>query len=294
MKRLRLLIVTGSLMTSLMTLAGCEKKADRPAVAQPVPTAAQTVAPSATQTVVPATEAPADQAGAPAADMPPSISEVDSETETVGPAQPTAAQPLLLRVGNARPAPPSQFKEGVHYQRLLPTQPTLTAADRIEVAEAFWYGCPHCYELEPFIETWRKDSKPAYVNFVRIPVVWNERTRMHARVYYTAELLGRLEDLHAQIFRETHSDSAALATPESIEAFFTARNVSKDAFDQAYSSSAVETKVKRAATLNQRYGVEGVPTVIVNGKYVSDVGKAGGQQALIALINELVQREHGA
>ena len=75
----------------------------------------------------------------------------------------------------------------------MPAQPTSVAPGKVEVAEVFWYGCGHCFALDPRIESWRNKGKPAYVEFVRVPAMWNDTTRMHARVFYTAELLGKLD-----------------------------------------------------------------------------------------------------
>lgn len=239
-------------------------------------------------------ETAAQAAVADASATPEPVSELDNDLESVEntPAA-TVAQPLALRIAESQPAPSSQFKEGVHYVRLVPGQPTSAGANQVEITEAFWYGCPHCYALDPFLESWRKQGKPSYVNFVRIPVIWNERTRIHARVFYTAELLGKLDELHSAIFDEIHVNKNPLNTPEGIAAFFTAHGVNKDAFDKAFSSFAVEESLKKAATLNERYRVDSVPTIIINGKYVTDVGHAGGQKELIALINELALRERG-
>lgn len=215
-------------------------------------------------------------------------------TETVE--TPTAgSQPLALKITQVAPSAPtsSQWKEGVNYRVLVPAQPTSALPGQIEVTEAFWYGCPHCNALDPFLENWRKQGKANYVSFVRVPVMWGAVQRTHARVFYTAELVGKLDELHSQIFAEIHDKHDPLTSPEQIETFFTGHGVSKNDFQKAFSSFAVEASLKRAEALGLHYRIESVPTLIVNGKYVTDIGMAGGPQQLIALINELASREKG-
>jgi thiol:disulfide interchange protein DsbA len=123
--------------------------------------------------------------------------------------------------------------------------------------------------------------------------MWAAVHHTHARLFYTAELLGKLDELHSQIFAEIHQRHNPLTSAESIEAFFTTHGVSQADFQKDFSSFAVESSLKRAESLGLRYKVESVPLIVINGKYVTDVGKAGGQQQLLSLINELASRERG-
>jgi protein dithiol oxidoreductase (disulfide-forming) len=136
-------------------------------------------------------------------------------------------------------------------------------------------------------------GKPANVEFVRVPAMWNDTLRMHARVFYTAELLGKLEQLHTPIFREIHVNNNPLNSVEKVTAFFRENGVSTDEFQKAFSSFAVEAKLQRADVLNRRYRIESVPTLVVNGKYKTDVGMAGGEPQLYQLIGELAKSEGG-
>jgi len=168
---------------------------------------------------------------------------------------------------------------------------------KIEVVEFFWYECPHCYALEPFLKSWLK-SKPGYVQFVRVPVIWQPIHRSHARFYYTLEALGR-QDLVAKAF-ETIAQQHNVLFGDSEEQTFklqqkfaTDSGVSADDFAKAYNSFTVNSNLQRADELTQRYRVEGVPFIIVNGRYTTDVSKAGGEARLIELINDLSAAEHG-
>jgi thiol:disulfide interchange protein DsbA len=181
--------------------------------------------------------------------------------------------------------------EGVNYKVLSPVVPPSTPPGRVEVVEVFWYACGHCYLLEPKLETWERSGKPAYVTLVRQPATWNEMLKTHARVFYTAELLGKLPQLHADIFREINLKGDRLDNPQAVEAYFVSRGVPKVDFQRAYSSFAVESKLRRADDLNRRYRITGTPTVIVNGKYVTDVGMAGSEDKLFEVINALAAKE---
>ena len=190
-------------------------------------------------------------------------------------------------------SPATTFKEGINYRRLTPAQPTSVAPGHVEVVEVFWYGCPHCFDLDPLIESWRKQGKPDYVEFVRVPAIWNEMAKTHAKLFYTTQALGKLEELHTPIFREIHVNKDPLNTDSKIESFFAAHGVNEQEYRKASGSFTVITKMNQAEYLNEHYHVASVPLIIVNGKWVTDVGMAGGEKQLIALMTELAAREHG-
>ena len=205
------------------------------------------------------------------------------------------ARPLVagLMVLAAHSALAVELVEGVTYKTLKPAVPTNVAPGKIEVVEVFWYACGHCYLLEPKLEAWEKKGKPANVQLVRMPAVWNEVLKTHARLFYTIEILGRPE-LNNEAFREINVRGNRLETPEKIEAFFTSRGVSKADFQKAFSGFAVESKLARAIDLNKRYRITSTPTVVVNGKYVTDASMAGGEDKLFQVINALAAREKPA
>lgn len=186
-----------------------------------------------------------------------------------------------------------RFQLGTHYQRLSPTQPTSSGPDRIEVAEVFWYGCPHCRTFDPYVKQWDA-SKADYVSFVRIPAVWNPLVRMHALAFYAAEALGKGAEMHDAFFNEIHVNHNPLDSAERLEAFFAQFGVEPAAFKEAFDSPAVHAKVERAEELARRYEVTSVPSVVVNGKYLTDGGMAGGYEPLLDLIDELAASEYEA
>jgi len=189
---------------------------------------------------------------------------------------------------------------GVNYTRLVPAQPTAVPAGQVEVLEFFWYACPHCYAIDPLVESWSK-TKPPFITFTRVPVMWNEGHRALARLFYTLETLGKLNELHGQVFKEIQvngnplvaADPANDAESERIQTAFAKKNgISEDAFKKAYHSFSVENDMQRADQLVQRYRVDGVPTFVINGKYIADVRSAGDPERLLKLVGDLADQEH--
>jgi protein dithiol oxidoreductase (disulfide-forming) len=210
---------------------------------------------------------------------------------TVAAATPTAAA-----------ATPSgtQWQEGTNYTRMVPAQPTNVPAGQVEVLEFFWYACPHCYSLEPTVAAWLK-SKPAYVSFSRVPVLWNEGHRSLARLFYTLDSMGKLNDVHSEIFKEiqvngdplTGPDPNNAAAAERVQLAFIKRlGISETDFEKEYHGFNVETAMQRADQLVQRYRVTAVPTFVVNGKYITDVNMSGSPDRLMSLLGDLAAQEH--
>ena len=206
-------------------------------------------------------------------------------------------QPIILaRAEDPAAASEWQFVEGRHYVRLTPTQPTFGGADKIEVAEFFWYGCPHCYDLEPYVARWLED-KPADVRLIHVPATWNRLVALHARLFYAAEVLARngdLEDSKAfrqAVFAEYHERRNQLASEDAIRRLFERFGVGAEAFDKTWESFEVEQTLRKASDLARRYGISSVPQVVVNGKYRTGGQEAGGYAALMEVIDELVERE---
>ena len=203
-------------------------------------------------------------------------------------ARPLIATGILLLA--ARGAAAIEIAEGTQYRLLKPAQPTDVAPGKVQVVEVFWYACSHCFAIEPKVEAWNTRGKPAYVESVQMPATWNELLKTHARVFYTAELLGKLKQLNGEIFREINVKGNRMDTPEKIEAFFVAHGVSKADFQKAFSSFAVESKLRQAEELNKRYKITGTPTWVVDGRYVTDVSMAGSEDALFQVLDALAAK----
>ena len=287
---MRILILA---VAALLVLSACARQAPAPA---------PTASPAAeTQSTAPTPAAP-----------PPEARSAQSETEQATASQESGdadtdtharSDASLEKIAGAAPGaqlPGGKWQPGVNYDPVVPAQPTSVAPGKVEVMEVFWLACPHCYALEPPIHSWLK-SKPAYVEFVRVPVIWQDIHRAHARLYYTLEALGR-DDLIAKAFDTIHQDLENRVPPlvgqSEEETFrlqqqFAVQNgVSADDFSKAYNSFSVSSNLQRAEEITQRYHVQGVPFFVVNGKYSSEVAKAGSESKLIELINDLAASEH--
>ena len=183
--------------------------------------------------------------------------------------------------------------EGIEYKRVSPAQPTITK-NKIEVVELFWYGCPHCFHFEPELKAWLA-KKPDNVVFYRIPAIFNASWALHARAFYTAKSLGFFDGgkiaFHDAFFDEIHKNKKRLNNKNDIQSFFAKFGVSTEDFNNTFDSFAVNTKVSRAAALSKRYQVEGVPTLIVNGKYRTDGPLAGGRKGMIKVLDFLIEKE---
>jgi protein dithiol oxidoreductase (disulfide-forming) len=203
---------------------------------------------------------------------------------------------------------PTLWQEGVNYTRLVPAQPTDVAAGQVEVLEFFWYACPHCNAIEPQVEAWEK-SKAGYISFKRVHVEWNEGHRSLARLYYTLLAMSKnnqlgsmkFDQVHTEVFKEIHVSGDPLIGPdpnnsaaaERVQVAFIKRlGLSESDFAKAYHSFDVETAMQNADLLVQRYRVTGVPTFVVNGKYIADVITAQGPERLLSLVSDLAAQEH--
>jgi thiol:disulfide interchange protein DsbA len=187
----------------------------------------------------------------------------------------------------------SNFEAGKHYTALSSPQPTSTDAGKVEVAEVFMFSCPACFAFEPHIQRWL-ERKADYVNFVRIPAAWNPPAPLHARAYYTAEALGKTAELEAVFFDEIHTKRNMLETEEKVAALFAQHGVDEATFKSTFNSFAVNAKLRRAEDLIGRYRVESTPTVVVNGKFLTQGRQAGSYDAWFAIIDDLAAREHAA
>jgi thiol:disulfide interchange protein DsbA len=194
--------------------------------------------------------------------------------------------------------PQTRWTAGTNYVPVVPAQPTDAPPGKVEVVEAFWYACPHCYALDSYLETWRKGTKAPYVEFVRVPVVWDELRRATARLFYTLQALNKEEALHGAVMSEIHEKGNQLyvpgdeaATLKLQTAFAVAHGISAQDFTQTYNSMAVGVAMQRSDDFARRYRVDSVPRIIINGKYMTDVAMAGSEANLISVINDLAASE---
>lgn len=274
-------ILTGTLLAC--GLMACSRDAsppattEAPAAAAPAQAPAAAPAPAATEEAAEAAQASQESAGEGA----------DEKTDS-----------SLERLASLPPAdelPGGRWKSGVNYTPIVPGQPTNVPAGKVEVLEVFWYGCGHCYALEPFVRSWEK-SKADYIEFVRTPVMWNPVNVAHARLFYTLQALKR-DDLHAKVFDEIHMRGNMLVANDDTRtrqmqlAFARANGIVEADFLREYDGFYVTSQLQRAEAATRRFQVDAVPVVFVAGKYSTDVGAAGGQKEMLQLIDALAAHE---
>lgn len=184
-----------------------------------------------------------------------------------------------------------ELREGRDYRKIDPAQPTSSEADQVEVTEIFQYSCPACFRAEPLLEQW-KAQKADYVNFVRLPAGWNALAQVHARAFYTAEALGKLDEMHQAFFNEIHVEGNVLQNEDALARFFGRFGVDEDTFRRTFNSFSVHTKAQRADELIRRYRVGATPNIVVNGKYLTDGSMAGSYDRWFAIIDALAEQEH--
>jgi thiol:disulfide interchange protein DsbA len=261
------------LFALLLALSACSKQEE----VQP---------PAAEQAPAEAPAAVAEEVAEPADEASDEVQEVVEESAAVE--EEAGDEPIVLAMADDTPPPREwKYEEGEDYFRLVPTQPTVGGADRIEVAELFMYTCPHCRNLEPALNRWVAELPPD-VRFVRIPAMFNRLAQLHAQLYYTAELLaanGSLDDFDA-LHTAAFDSATRLTSREAAERLFARFGVSSDEFNKTWNSFSVNQKMRVGGDLSRRYNVSAVPTIVVNGKY-----RVPNTNEVLNVVDELLIRE---
>ena len=191
-----------------------------------------------------------------------------------------AAAFLAFAVGGAWAQAPAP------YSLLQPQQPT-DGSGKIEVVEFFWYGCPHCYSLEPAVNAWLK-SAPKDVVFKRIPAYPSESWGEMAKVFYTLEAMGLLDQYHQRVFDAMHKENVNLANKRLREEWLAKNGIDVAKYNEVEKSFTVATKLARARQLTQAYKVDSVPRLFVNGKYFTSAEQAGGPDKVFPVVDKII------
>jgi thiol:disulfide interchange protein DsbA len=180
----------------------------------------------------------------------------------------------------------AQQQQPFSYTELNPPLP-VESKGKIEVVEFFWYGCPHCYNLEPHIETWLK-KLPADVEFRRIPAVFNQRWAHDAAIFYTFEALGLLEKLHRPFFDAIHKDHLRSENPAAMTEWLEKQGVDAKKFMDTMKSFGVQSKTRRATQQTVAYKIDGTPAMAVHGRYTISADQGRTQQGMLQAVNSLI------
>lgn len=194
----------------------------------------------------------------------------------------------------ARAQPAVDLLEEADY-RVIPQQPTADPR-RVEVVEFFYYGCRWCNEFEPYLNEWLR-RKPADVEFFRQPALRSSRWVTLTAAFYALEGLGALPRLHGQLFRAYHREGVDLEDETKLVKWAQQQGIERDSFERALRSDRVQAKVNAARALTDRYEIESTPSVVVDGRYLTSSGMAGGVAALMDIVEQLVvlaRQDHAA
>ena len=169
----------------------------------------------------------------------------------------------------------------------LPNALPVENPGKVEIAEFFWYGCIHCYNLEPLLEGWIP-KLPQDVQFRRVPAVFNERWALDASIYYAFEALGLVDKLHRPLFDAIHKDRLKTDNPAALNEWLTRQGVDPKKFDATMKSFGVQSRVKRAIQVTSASRIEGTPALMVHGRYTISAEQGRTREGLIAAAERLI------
>lgn len=186
----------------------------------------------------------------------------------------------------ALPAAAQSVKRGIDY-RVIPQQP-VTSGDRIEVIDFFFYACPYCNELLPHLERWR-ERQPADVAFRRVPVVRHDSWAPLAKIYYTLEAMGVAERLHGAVYRSYHDDGLSLSQENVIAEWAEQQGLDREKFMALYGSAETRHHTERARKMTLDYDIQSLPSVVVDGRYLTSSSMTSGVPQVITVLDGLIR-----
>ncbi|MFM2344525.1 MAG: thiol-disulfide interchange protein DsbA [Pseudomonadota bacterium] len=158
---------------------------------------------------------------------------------------------------------------------------------KVEVVEFFSYGCGHCYAFDPYLKSWVEKNKQNVI-LKRVPVGFNKAYEKYQKLFYSLESMGKLELLHDKAFNAVHQDNNPLQTDDDITKFATKNNIDAKQLLAVYHSFSIATKAKQATKVADDYQIDGVPTVLIGGKYVTSSQMVGGRDEVLKVMDYLV------
>lgn len=182
----------------------------------------------------------------------------------------------------------AEIVEGKDYTVLSTPQPTEDARS-IEVIEFFWYGCPHCYDLHPHIDQWRKNA-PKDVKFRYVPAIFRANWGVAAKTFYAMEALGISKDLHDKVYDAIHAKKIDLAKESTLFEWVEKQGIDRKEFVNAYNSFSVQNMVNRSSQMTKQYKLTGVPALVVEGKYLTSGKMSGLPRDTILVLDALIEK----
>ncbi|QWD72325.1 thiol:disulfide interchange protein DsbA/DsbL [Polynucleobacter sp. UB-Raua-W9] len=194
----------------------------------------------------------------------------------------------LLCLSGLVGAQSQKIEEGFDY-RILPIAQPVETKGKVEVIEFFWYGCPHCYDFEPELTSWMK-RQPKDVTFRRVPVAFRDDFMPHSQLFYALEALGKGDALNEKVMYAMHKENKRLLTESEIADWVASQGIDRNTFLATYRSFAVASKARAAKQLAEAYRIDGVPTIVMQGKYVTSPSIAGTKAKAIAVMDYLEEK----
>jgi thiol:disulfide interchange protein DsbA len=183
-------------------------------------------------------------------------------------------------------AAPDEAFEGHDYTRVKNAQP-VTTGKKIEVLEFFWYRCPHCFQLEPALNTWLK-KLPKDAQIRRVPAVFRDDWMPGAKLYYTLEQMNLLGSLHSKVFDAYHVENINLNDPAVLGGWIAKQGVDRKKFEGIYNSFSIQSKAPQGARLATTYAITGVPAFFIDGKYATSMSMTGSEARLFEVLDQLI------
>jgi thiol:disulfide interchange protein DsbA len=181
-----------------------------------------------------------------------------------------------------------KIEEGFDY-RILPTSQPVESKGKVEVIEFFWYGCPHCYDFEPELNAWLK-RQPKDVTFRKVPVAFRDDFMPHSQLFYALEAMGKGEAMNDKVMYAMHKENKRLMTENEIADWVASQGIDRNTFLATYRSFAVVSKARAARQMAEAYRIDGVPTIVMQGRYVTSPSIAGTKAKVIAVMDYLEQK----
>lgn len=195
---------------------------------------------------------------------------------------------VLLTLSGLASAQGQKIEEGFDY-RILPIAQPVETKGKVEVIEFFWYGCPHCYDFEPELSSWVKRQSKDVV-FRRVPVAFRDDFMPHSQLFYALEAMGKGDAFNEKVMYAMHKENKRLLNENEIADWVASQGIDRNAFLATYRSFAVISKARAAKQLAEAYRIDGVPTIVMQGKYVTSPSIAGSKAKAIVVMDFLVEK----
>ena len=194
----------------------------------------------------------------------------------------------LLSLSGFASAQGQKIEEGFDY-RILPIAQPVETKGKVEVIEFFWYGCPHCYDFEPELNAWVK-RQPKDVVFRRVPVAFRDDFMPHSQLFYALEAMGKGDAFNEKVMYAMHKENKRLLNENEIADWVASQGIDRNTFLATYRSFAVISKARAAKQMAEAYRIDGVPTIVMQGKYVTSPSIAGTKAKAIVVMDFLVEK----